>query len=114
VAWQSVALAGATGTALLVVRALGVQWSYVAAVAWALVAVVIRAAGSGAPALAGVAALGLGVVLAAAVTRRRRPPRPCAWPEPRDETWIRRGLLPGALAAVHGGDRCAGAAGGCR
>ena len=60
------ALLGATASVVLVVRALGVRTAYVAAAAWALVAVAARASGASAPVVAGLVV----VAVAAAVVRR--------------------------------------------
>jgi hypothetical protein len=69
--WGQVgALAGATGTLCVVAWTTGARLSYLAAGAWALVGVAVGATQAGAPALAGIAAAGLGVFLLVAAARR--------------------------------------------
>lgn len=69
--WGQVgALAAATGTLCVVAWATGARLSYLAAGAWALVGVIVGATQAGAPALAGVAAAGLGVFLLVVAARR--------------------------------------------
>ena len=74
---QLAVLAGATATAVVVLRRTRGLLPYAAAVVWALVGAVLGAAGAGEPVLAGAAAAGLAVVVAVtAVLRLRRAPRP--------------------------------------
>ncbi len=75
---QLAVLAGATATAVLVLRRTRGLLPYAGAVAWALVAAVLGAAGAGEPVLATAAGLGLLVVVATAAVlrlRRRTPAR---------------------------------------
>jgi len=67
---QLAVLAGATATAVLVLRRTGGLLPYAAAVVWALVAAVLGAAGAGEPVLA--AAAGVGVLVVAGTTVRAR------------------------------------------
>ena len=67
VAGQLAVLAGATATAVLVLRRTAGLLPYAAAVVWALVAAVLGAAGAGQPVLAVAAGLGLVVVVATTV-----------------------------------------------
>ena len=67
---QLAVLAGATATAVLVLRRTAGLLPYAAAVVWALVAAILGAAGAGEPVLA--AAAGLGVLVVAAATVRAR------------------------------------------
>lgn len=69
---QLAVLAGATATAVVVLRRTRGLLPYAAAVAWALVGAVLGAAGAGQPLLAAAAGLGLLVVVAAAAVLRRR------------------------------------------
>lgn len=76
---QLAVLAGATGTAVVVLRRTGGLLPYAAAVVWALVGAVLGASGAGEPVLATAAALGLLVVVATtAVLVARRRTRPAA------------------------------------
>lgn len=76
---QLAVLAGATGTAVVVLRRTGGLLPYAAAVVWALVGAVLGASGAGEPVLAAGAALGLLVVVATtAVLVARRRTRPAA------------------------------------
>lgn len=70
---QLAVLAGATATAVVLLRRTGGLLPYAAAVAWALGGAVLGAAGAGQPVLAAAAALGLLVVAGATVRSRRRP-----------------------------------------
>ena len=73
---QLAVLAGATATAVLVLRRTGGLLWYAAAVAWALVGALLGAAGAGQPVLAAAAGLGLLVVAGTtAFLRTRRVPR---------------------------------------
>ncbi|SDV02500.1 hypothetical protein SAMN04488544_3647 [Microlunatus sagamiharensis] len=73
---QLAVLAGATATAVVVLRFTGGLLPYAAAVVWALVGASLGAAGAGEPLLVGAAVVGLLVVVAAtAVLRLRRGPR---------------------------------------
>jgi len=73
---QLAVLAGATATAVVVLRFTGGLLPYAAAVAWALVGASLGAAGAGEPLLVGGAVVGLLVVVAATtVLRLRRGPR---------------------------------------
>ena len=78
VAGQLAVLAGATATAVVVLRFTGGLLPYAAAVVWALVGATLGAAGAGEPLLAGAAVVGLLVVAAAAAVLRlrRRAARP--------------------------------------
>jgi hypothetical protein len=73
---QLAILAGATATAVLVLRRTGGLLPYAAAVVWALVGAVLGAAGAGQPLLAVAAGVGLLVVVATTVLQhaRRRTP----------------------------------------
>lgn len=74
---QLAVLAGATATAVVVLRRTAGLLPYAAAVVWALVGATLGAAGAGQPLLAAAAAAGLVVVVATtAVLRLRRGPRP--------------------------------------
>ena len=74
---QLAVLAGATATAVVVLRRTGGLLPYAAAVVWALVGAVLGASGAGEPVLATAAALGLLVVVATtAVLVARRRTRP--------------------------------------
>ena len=74
---QLAVLAGATATAVVVLRRTGGLLPYAAAVVWALVGAVLGASGAGEPVLAGAAVLGLLVVVATtAVLVARRRTRP--------------------------------------
>jgi hypothetical protein len=70
-AWQSLVLAGATASAVLLLRRLQGSLPYVGAVGWALVGVVVNAAMAGMPGLVVAAVLGLSVVVVATVAARR-------------------------------------------
>lgn len=75
---QLAVLAGATATAVVVLRRTGGLLPYAAAVVWALVGATLGAAGAGEPLLAGAAGVGLVVVVATTLVlrlRRRRPAR---------------------------------------
>lgn len=74
-AWQSLVLAAATGSAVLVVWRLGGALPYAAAVGWAFAGVVVSSVMAGTPVLTAVALLGLLAVAATTVTSRRRPSR---------------------------------------
>ena len=71
-AGQLAILAGATATAVLVLRRTRGLLPYAAAVVWALVGAVLGAAGAGQPALAVAAGLGILVVVATTAVVRRR------------------------------------------
>ena len=74
---QLAVLAGATATAVVVLRRTDGLLPYAAAVVWALVGAVLGASGAGQPVLAGAAVVGLLVVVAAtAVLVARRRTRP--------------------------------------
>ena len=76
VAGQLAILAGATATAVLVLRRTGGLVPYAAAVVWALVGAILGALGAGEPLLAAAAGLGLVVVaVTTVVLRARRSPR---------------------------------------
>lgn len=69
---QLAVLAGATATAVAILRRTGGLLPYAAAVAWAFVGAAVGAAGAGEPVLAGAAGVGLLVVVATtAITRVR-------------------------------------------
>lgn len=70
---QAAVLAGATGTAVIIVTWTRGLLPYAAAVAWALGGVVLSTLTEGAPVLAAMAAVGLALVLAALVRARRSP-----------------------------------------
>ena len=69
---QLAVLAGATASAVLVLRRTRGLLPYAAAVVWALVGAVLGASGAGEPLLAGAAGLGILVVALATVLARRR------------------------------------------
>lgn len=74
---QLAVLAGATATAVLVLRRTGGLLPYAAAVVWALVGATLGASGAGQPVLAAAAGAGLAVVVVTtALLRLRRAPRP--------------------------------------
>ncbi|GAA3567750.1 hypothetical protein GCM10022197_24920 [Microlunatus spumicola] len=75
---QLAVLAGATATAVLVLRRTAGLLPYAAAVVWALVGAVLGASGAGQPVLAVAAGLGLLVVVATTAVLRLRRPRVAA------------------------------------
>ncbi|MFP5284068.1 MAG: hypothetical protein ACLGIF_11535 [Actinomycetes bacterium] len=72
---QTAILAGATATAVAILRWTGGMLPYALAVAWAFVGAIIGASGAGQPLLAAAAALGLLVVAVALVVTRRQQAR---------------------------------------
>ncbi|GAA4693993.1 hypothetical protein GCM10023215_34440 [Pseudonocardia yuanmonensis] len=80
---QAAVLAGATATAVALLRWTGGLLPYLAAVVWAFAGAVLGARGAGEPVLAVGAAVGLAVVIAAAVGVRRRRPLRLAGPRRR-------------------------------
>jgi hypothetical protein len=75
-AGQLAILAGATATAVVILRWTGGLLPLAAAVAWAFVGVATGAARAGAPVLASAAVVGLAAVLAACYAARRGRPLP--------------------------------------
>lgn len=72
---QLAVLAGATATAIVVLRRTGGLLPYAAAVVWALVGAALGASGAGEPVLAVAAGVGLVVVVATTAVLRARPRR---------------------------------------